>query len=153
MSDPVRISKPSDFTMETAVVDLGRRNEAGESLVVKIRAVPRSKITALFGGLPSAASADDSEKIAPLADEVRKEREAASLERWRGVMRLACVEPRLLFTDADGDDGVRWDDLDEVTQQAWTQAILEHSGFKLPQEAGALLTFRVVERGGVPVCG
>lgn len=147
------VSKPSDFTPEEAIVEL-RRNAAGEPIRVKIRAVPFSRITAMFGGLPSAASNNDNSD-ANLAAEERKKREAESVERFNSMMREACVEPRVSFGPDDDVPGVtvRWDDLDKATQELWRDAIMVHSGFKLTEEADAVLSFRFVERGGVAVGG
>lgn len=151
MSDELKPSKPADFTPECALVEL-RKNEAGESIHVLIRAVPLSKISALFGGLPSQAAPRDPDAPKEDPTEVaRKEQEAG--ERLYSVLRDAAIEPRLRFEgDPEDVEAVYWNDLDKGTQDAWVRAIMVHSGFALPLEAEALVTFRTVRRGGLQLC-
>lgn len=143
MSETIKASSAADFTPETALYELGRRNSEGKPLRVRVAAVRYSKISAFFGGLPSASAGE------PQASKVDAKRDAA----WREIIREGAVEPRIRFSYDEPGDGVVWDDLDIATQLAWQNAICEHSGLKLPEEANALATFRVVERGGEPVVG
>lgn len=151
MSDELKPSKPADFTPECALVEL-RKNEAGESIHVLIRAVPLSKISALFGGLPSQAAPRD--KDAPAEDPQEVARKIAEKNAlFYSVLRAAAIEPRLRFDGDPEDEGaVSWNDLDKGTQDAWVRAIMVHSGFALPPEAEALVTFRTVRRGGLQLC-
>lgn len=151
MSDELKPSKPADFTAECALVEL-RQNEAGESLHVLIRAMPLSRISSLFGGLPSQAAPRDPDAPKEDPSEVARKVQEANA-RFYGVLRAAAIEPRLRFEGDPEDEGaVNWNDLDKGTQDAWVRAIMVHSGFALPPEAEALVTFRIVRRGGLQLC-
>lgn len=157
MDAPRVPSTAADFTMEEATIALPRRNSAGAELVVRIRALPLSVIATEFKGIPSkvtkgeeaieaAAKADlgpDSTALEPakLTDEEAR-------ARTKRIVQGGTVLPPVAFDD--GEPGVPWDGLHYENQQAWMQAILAQSGLAGEDPTG-LLSFRVIERGGVAV--
>lgn len=137
-------SRPEDFASpEEALIELPRRNGKGEILQIRIRAIPREDIVALYGGQPSAKM--DVDANAPLTEESIKD----ANERMEKIVRLGTIAPQVSF--AEGEPGVPWKMVHPDNQIAWPAAILAHSSMTLPEEAQRLLTFRYVERGGAPV--
>lgn len=137
-----------DFTLEEAVVALPRRNGRGDELTVRIRALSKAEMLELWKGMPSArvgATTDVSELHEEVQQKLREELEAAA----RKIVQLAVVEPRFAFEPGAG---VQWDGLHVENQAAIVAAIYAHSGLEMPAgEAKGVLSFRYVERGGVPV--
>lgn len=146
MSTTEQASNAADFTPEQCTVALPRRNAAGTELRVTIRALKKSDVLAVYGGLPSRGGVID---VSDLAPQAIVELEAQVDERIREVVKKATVSPAV--ATAIGEEGVLWDDVHSDNQKAWFNAILDQSGLRVPQEADALLAFRVLERGGIPL--
>ena len=146
MSTTEQGSNAADFTPEQCTIALPRRNGAGQELRVVIRALKKSEVLAVYGGLPSRGGIID---VSDLAPQAIAELEAQVDERIREVVKKATVSPAV--ATEPGEEGVSWDGVHADNQKAWFNAIMEQSGLRVPAEADALQAFRVIERGGIPV--
>lgn len=144
------MSEASEFTAEEAVVELPRRNAAGKPLTVTIRALTRGQLLEIWKGMPSASlgAADD---LSEFHEEVREKMRQDADKKVAEVVTLGVVSPRFSFgTEAQNGD-VPWDGLHVDNQAAIIQAIYHQSGLGASGDAGAVLSFRYLERGGIPV--
>ncbi len=149
--DELKPSDLSDFTMEEAVVALPRRNAAGSELRIRVRAVTPAELLETFGGIPARQGLTEAAEDPDLAESERKRRVDEANARISKLVRAACVEPRIAVEP--GDDGVPLASLHHDNREALIGAIYRLSGMALPDNAEAVLGFRVVERGGIALGG
>lgn len=144
------MSDASEFTAEEAVVELPRRNAAGKPLSVRIRALSRAQMLEVWKGMPSASIGGGAD-LAEFHEEVREKMRQDADKKVAEVIAMGVVSPRFSFGAEAQDGDVPWDSLHVDNQAAIIQAIYHQSGLGASGDAGMVLSFRYLERGGAPV--